>query len=146
TAAGFATQYLTVEWNARGVPKFGAHRRKSAICRTLILAPHSPVRPARERPRRFDVPSELLGLSPKPVPKIRGPRQRGRADLLFQRLFMLEAMAMTQSPSLARRCSAQTAKSLICRESPATSQTRPASPSLIERDAVVDKKGRFAAI
>ena len=45
-----------------------------------------------------------LFLSPKPDPKIRGPRQRDPECRLFQRLSVLQAMANTLSLSLAGRC------------------------------------------
>jgi hypothetical protein len=47
----------------------------------------------------------ILLMSPRPVPKIRGPRQRDLECLLFQRLSALETTTAAWCSSVPRRCS-----------------------------------------
>jgi phenylacetate-CoA ligase len=85
-------------------------------------------------------------LSPGPVPKIGGRRQRDFEPPDFQRLSVLQATATPALPSVARRCSVEPDKVAICGEFLDLWPPRPASPSLNERDSLIAKNRRFAGI
>ncbi len=82
----------------------------------------------RPRPENLRLLSERLGLSPRPVPKIRGLGPRDPERLLFQRLSVRYATATTSSPSVSGRCSAVPPDRSICRHFSWARRVRQAVP------------------
>jgi hypothetical protein len=116
------------------------YKRTACICcsqylRTPRSAPFDACGTARPR-------SAPQNLSPT-----FGAGRRGGADLrVCQRLWINPRAARPSGPSAARRCSDDSNKTPICREFLGWWLTRPASPSLFERDSVSVENGRFAGI
>jgi hypothetical protein len=86
-------------------------------------------------------------LLPKTCPPTFGAGCSGDADLaVFQRLWINPVAARPSRPSVLGRCSAESGQLAICRESGRRADSTRRGPSLIERDSVILKSGRFAGI
>jgi hypothetical protein len=99
-------------------------------------------------PERPQIPSALRVLSPEPVPSstpLLRTEKAVRGDGLFKP-FGTGPPSGSLRPSAAGRCSDEPANDRICRgfRKPLADSTR--QPSLIKRDSVVIKIGRFAGI
>jgi hypothetical protein len=84
--------------------------------------------------------------SPRPVPKLEHVTVARTLFASFQRFRLAAYRRPRWRPSVSRRCSVDSKNGADCGEFSDLSPTRPASPSLNERDSVVIKNGLFAGI